>query len=165
MLTFGHGRLTRDELGALLTGAGVECVLDVRRFPGSRTNPAAAQGRVGDLAAELGIAYRHDERLGGRRRLSAEDAARSPDPWWQVAQFRAYAGWTRSEEFREGLAELLADVGHRRTAIMCSEAVWWRCHRRIIADVVLLEHGVAVQHLMHDGALRDHVPSEGARRG
>ena len=165
MLTFGHGRLDREALGELLTRAEVAVVVDVRRFPGSRANPAAAQGQVEDLARELGIGYRHDERLGGRRRLAADDDAASPDSWWRVAQFRAYAAWTRSPEFRAGLDELLADDAARRTAIMCSEAVWWRCHRRIVADVVSIEHGRRVLHLMHDGSLREHPPSEGAQRG
>jgi len=165
MLTFGHGRLGRDELGALLTGAGVERLVDVRRYPGSRANPAASAGQVEDLATTLGIGYRHDERLGGRRRLTADDVARSPDSWWQVTQFRAYAGWTRSPEFRRALDELLSDDGAARTAIMCSEAVWWRCHRRIIADMLVLEHGRTVEHLMHDGSLRTHPPSEAAHPG
>ena len=165
MLTFGHGRLDREALGELLTRAEVAVVVDVRRFPGSRANPAAAQGQVADLARELGIGYRHDERLGGRRRLSVDDDGASPDSWWRVAQFRAYAAWTRSPEFRAGLDELLAEDDAARTAIMCSEAVWWRCHRRIVADVVQLEHDRPVQHLMHDGALREHPPSEAARRG
>jgi uncharacterized protein (DUF488 family) len=163
MLTFGHGRLDREELACLLTGAGVEQLVDVRRFPGSRSNPAAAQGQVEDLARELAITYRHEERLGGRRRLSTEEDASSPDSWWRVAQFRAYAAWTRTPEFRAGLDDLLALDG--TVAIMCSEAVWWRCHRRIVADVLVLEHGRNVQHLMHDGSLREHPPNESARRG
>ncbi|MDQ2624003.1 MAG: DUF488 domain-containing protein [Actinomycetota bacterium] len=169
MLTFGHGRLTRAELGALVTSASVTSIVDVRRFPGSRANPAAAQGEVADLAAEIGIAYRHDERLGGRRRLTADEDASSPDSWWRVAQFRAYAAWTRSPEFRAGLAQLVSDNegapdgGH--VAIMCSEAVWWRCHRRIVADVAQIEHGIAVGHLMHDGSVKEHIPSEAARPG
>lgn len=164
MLTFGHGRLDRDGLGALVTGAGIERIVDVRRFPGSRANPAAAAGQVEDLARELGIDYRHDERLGGRRRLSADDDAASPDAWWRVAQFRAYAAWTRTPEFRAGLADLLADEAAARTAIMCSESVWWRCHRRLVADVVAVEHDRDVEHLMPDGTLRPHPVSEGARR-
>src|SRR5690606_16340554 len=153
MLTFGHGRLDREGLGDLLRKAEIAVVVDVRRFPGSRANPAAARGQIEDLAAELGITYRHDERLGGRRRLSADDDA-SPDAWWRVAQFRAYAAWTRTPEFPAGLDELLAEDAAARTAIMCSEAVWWRCHRRIVADVLTVEHDVEVEHLMHDGSLR-----------
>ncbi|WP_137123443.1 DUF488 domain-containing protein [Segeticoccus rhizosphaerae] len=163
LLTFGHGRLTREELSRLVGGASIELVLDVRRFPGSRSNEAAARGQVPDLLQEIGVAYRWDERLGGRRRLTAAEEAKSPDSWWQVAAFRAYAAWTRSPDFRAAMPDLLADVARARTAVMCSEAVWWRCHRRIISDVVLLGHDVPVHHLMHSGALTPHRPSAGAR--
>lgn len=164
LLTFGHGRLDRDALAALLGGAGVELVIDVRRFPGSRANEAAARGRVPELLAELGVDYRWEERLGGRRRLTAAEDRASADTWWRVEAFRAYAAWTRSADFRAAIPDLLADVRRRRTAVMCSEAVWWRCHRRIIADVVLLGHDVPVSHLMHDGRLVPHSGSEGAVR-
>jgi uncharacterized protein (DUF488 family) len=163
LLTFGHGRLSSAELAALLRGTGVERVVDVRRFPGSRTNEAAAKGAVPALLEEIGIDSRWDERLGGRRQLSAADDERSPDSWWQVKAFRAYAAWTRSDDFRAGMAELLGEVREQRTAVMCSEAVWWRCHRRIIADVAVLAHDVPVEHLMHTGKLTAHRPSDGAR--
>ena len=103
LLTFGHGRLTREELSRLVGGASIELVLDVRRFPGSRSNEAAARGQVPDLLQEIGVAYRWDERLGGRRRLTAAEEAKSPDSWWQVAAFRAYAAWTRSPDFRAAM--------------------------------------------------------------
>jgi len=163
LLTVGHGRLERDELAELLTGAGIEQLVDVRRYPGSRANDAASRGAVEEICAGAGIAYRWDERLGGRRRLTKEEDAATRDPWWRVAQFRAYAAWTRSEEFRAGLEDLRADVARTRTAVMCSEAVWWRCHRRLIADVMLLEHEVEVLDLMHSGQQRPHEPSEGSR--
>lgn len=163
LLTFGHGTLDRAGLAALLEGAGIELVVDVRRFPGSRANAVAARGEVPALLADLGVGYRWDERLGGRRHLSASEDAASPDTWWRVAAFRAYAAWTRSEEFRAAVPELLADVRGARTAVMCSEAVWWRCHRRLIADVLLLGNGVPVSHLLHSGRLAPHVASEGAR--
>lgn len=163
LITLGHGRASAEELTALLTGAGIETLVDVRRFPGSRRNEAAARGQVPELCAESGIAYRWDERLGGRRHLTKDEDAASPDTWWKVAAFRAYAAWTRSPEFAEGIAALLGDVEAGRTAIMCSESVWWRCHRRIITDVMLLQHRVPVAHLMPDGRLREAEPSPGAR--
>lgn len=162
MLTFGHGRLDRQELGRLLTEAEVQRVVDVRRFPGSRANPAAARGEIPDLLADLGIEYRWDARLGGRRALTKAEDEASPDTWWRVAAFRAYAGWTRSPEFRSALPELLAQDDTGVTAVMCSEAVWWRCHRRLIADVVLGEAQRPVWHLMHDGRLMPHELSAGA---
>jgi len=165
VLTFGHGRLGQEELASLLTGAGVEAVVDVRRFPGSRHNPAAAAGAVEGLASGLGLDHRWDARLGGRRRLGAAEAASSPDTWWEVPAFRAYAAWTRGEEFRAALGDLLGGLPGRRTALMCSEAVWWRCHRRIISDVLVLENDVPVRHLMHDGRRVEHPVSAGARIG
>lgn len=165
LLTFGHGRLGGDELGDLVRHAGIRLMVDIRRYPASRTVPAANEGRLRTLLAERGTGYRWDERLGGRRTLTAEERAASPDSWWQVDQFRAYAAWTRSPEFRAGLAELLADVERGGTAVLCSESVWWRCHRRLVADVVSLEHGIQVLHLMPDGRLREHRPSAGARPG
>ncbi len=163
LLTVGHGTLDSDGLGALLDGAGVRRLIDVRRFPGSRNNPAAKRAALERMTAGLGIEYRWDERLGGRRRLEADEP--SPDIWWRVVQFQAYAAWTRGPDFRAGLAELLRDTLSARTAVMCSESVWWRCHRRLIADVVLVEHSAPVLHLMHDGRLTPHSPSEGARVG
>lgn len=162
LLTVGHGTLDRDALGQLLLGAGVRRLVDVRRFPGSRSNPAARREVLEELTAGIGIGYRWDERLGGRRRL--EPGQPDPDPWWRVAQFRAYAAWTRTPDFRAGLADLEQDVRAAATAVMCSESVWWRCHRRLVADVVLAELGVPVLHLMHDGRLTPHGVSEGARR-
>lgn len=163
IVTVGHGRLDADELGALLTGAGVELLVDIRRFPGSRSNPAAARGALPELAEGLGIAYRWEERLGGRRHLTREQDEASPDTWWRVAAFRAYAGWTRSPEFRAAMDELAAEARERTTAVLCSEAVWWRCHRRLVADVAALEHGLEVRDLMHDGRCDLHEPSAGAR--
>ena len=83
LLTVGHGTLSREELAELLRGAGIEQLVDVRRFPGSRTNDAAARGAVEEVCAEAGIGYRWDERLGGRRRLTKDEDAASPDTWWR----------------------------------------------------------------------------------
>lgn len=163
LLTVGHGRLDRDELARLLVDAGVDLLVDIRRFPGSRTNPAAAKGSVPELTREAGIEYRWEEDLGGRRRLSAAERDESPDTWWRVEAFRAYCGWTRSPDFRDALARVVDDARGRHTAVMCSESVWWRCHRRIVADVVVGRHELPVGHLMHNGRITEHIPSEGFR--
>ena len=121
------------------------------------------RGHIEELARELGLGYTWDERLGGRRALSRAEDAASPDTWWRVKAFRAYAAWTRNDAFRAGMSELIAGLARRRTVVMCSESVWWRCHRRIIADVAVATHGVRVVHLMHDGRLVAHELSAGAR--
>lgn len=165
MLTFGHGRLTGEELGTLVTHAGIELVIDVRRFPGSRSNPAAARGAIPRLLGSLGVGYRWEERLGGRRHLGRDEDAASPDTWWRVTAFRAYAAWTRSAPFRAALPQLLEEDHAGPTAVMCAESVWWRCHRRLIADVLTLEFHHDVQHLLPGGRVVPHEPSTGARLG
>ncbi|MDX2355808.1 DUF488 domain-containing protein [Dietzia sp. PP-33] len=163
LLTVGHGRLEREELARLLGGAGVELLVDIRRFPGSRANSAAARGAVPELAAEIGLDYRWESGLGGRRTLTADQRRDSPDTWWRVEAFRAYSAWTRTAEFRTAMERVVGDARRSRTAVMCSESVWWRCHRRIVADVAVTEHGLAVGHLMHTGKITEHSPSEGLR--
>lgn len=161
LLTVGHGTLDRADLTGLLRGAGVELVVDVRRFPGSRRNPDVGRDALRAWLPGEKVAYRWAEDLGGRRRLADPEA--SPDGWWTVEAFRAYAGHTRTPAFADALAELLADAERCRTAVLCSESVWWRCHRRVIADVVVLAHDLDVRHLMPDGRLATHRPSAGAR--
>ena len=173
LLTVGHGTLAAEDLAALLRSAGVRLVVDVRRFPGSRRHPDLARDALAAALPAAGIAYRWEPRLGGRRHLTKDADAASPDRWWRVAAFRAYAGYTRTEEFDAALRDVLADVlGGARgagggapgsVAVMCSESVWWRCHRRLIADVAALVHGVPVDHLMPGGRLSRHEPSAGAR--
>jgi uncharacterized protein (DUF488 family) len=109
---------------------------------------------------EEGIGYRWEQRLGGRRRLPADEPV--ADGWWTVAQFAAYAAHTRTPEFAAALDEVLAEAAGTTVAVMCSEYVWWRCHRRLIADVAVLGRDVPVQHVMPDGRLSPHRPSEGA---
>ena len=160
LLTVGHGPQGREALGGRLAGAGVDVVVDVRRFPGSRNNPDVTRESLEVWLPALGIGYRWDERLGGRRRLPPGEPV--VDDWWTVAQFAAYAAHTRTPEFTAGLAEVLAGAATATVAVMCSESVWWRCHRRLIADVAVLGRGVPVTHLMPDGRLTPHRPSEGA---
>lgn len=157
----GHGTLDKAALVELLTGAEVEALVDIRRYPNSRRNPDVATEAITAWAADAGLDYRWDARLGGRRRLPAD--TEPEDTWWRVKQFAAYAAYTRTAEFGEALDELLAQSRRQRTAMMCSEAVWWRCHRRIVADVAVVKFSTEVFHLMHDGRLRAHPPSEGAR--
>ena len=162
LLTFGHGTAAPDELVGLTTNAGIEQVVDVRRFPGSRRNPGLSNDAMGTWLPEAGVDYLWEPRLGGRRRLPAGQDD-DVDGWWRVAGFRAYAAHMRTEEFRDGLEVLLERMGPAQTAIMCSESLWWRCHRRLVSDAVLLLHGRPVSHLGHDGRLTEHVPPPAAR--
>ncbi len=162
LLTVGHGSDDRGRLAARLLGAGVTRLVDVRRFPGSRTNPDVRREELEHWLPDAGIGYRWDERLGGRRRL-ADGAAE--DSFWRVAQFAAYAAHTRTPEFADALDEVLAAARGDVVAVMCSEYVWWRCHRRLIADVAVVGRGVPVTHLMPDGRLAPHRPEEAAVLG
>jgi uncharacterized protein (DUF488 family) len=161
LLTVGHGTLPAEDFSALLRGAEVELLVDVRSFPGSRTNPQFAREAMERWVPDGGTAYRWERRLGGRRRLPK--GSPSPDTWWRVEAFRAYAAYTRTPEWAAGFDALLSDVARCRVAVCCSEAVWWRCHRRRIADVASLTQPIDVLDLAHDGRLTQHPVAAGAR--
>jgi uncharacterized protein (DUF488 family) len=163
LLTVGHGDATEEQLATLLADAEVRLLVDVRRFPGSRRNPHFARDEMQEWVPEAGVSYRWEQRLGGRRRVPSGE--KGADPWWRVEAFAAYAAYTRTSEFREGMADLLADVEAMtgRVAVMCSESLWWRCHRRLVSDVAVLLHDLDVSHLGHDGKLTAHQPAAGAR--
>jgi uncharacterized protein (DUF488 family) len=163
LLTVGHGPDDRTALAARLRGAGVDLLVDVRRFPGSRSNPDVRREALEEWLPAAGLGYRWEVRLGGRRRLPRDEPV--ADGWWTVAQFAAYAAHTRAPEFTAALDEVLAGAAASTVAVMCSESVWWRCHRRIVADVAVLARGVPVSHVMPDGRLAPHTPSAGAVLG
>ncbi|MER6033935.1 DUF488 domain-containing protein [Streptomyces sp. NPDC001835] len=159
LITFGHSTADRTTLADLLRHAGVASVVDVRTAPGSRRNPDMARQRLAEWMPEADIAYRWEQRLGGWRRPAPD----SPDTVWRNESFRGYAAHTRSPEFVTAMDALMRQAGETRTAVMCSEAVWWRCHRRLIADFAVLARGARVLHLMHDGRLTPHTPTKGVR--
>jgi uncharacterized protein (DUF488 family) len=163
LLTVGHGPDGRERLGARLAGAGVRLVVDVRRFPGSRANPEVAREALTAWLPEVGIGYRWEERMGGRRRLPP--AERVADGWWTVPQFAAYAAHTRTPEFLAAMSGVLGEAAVAPVAVMCSEYLWWRCHRRLIADIAVLSHRMPVQHVMPDGQLAEHNLADGAELG
>ncbi|GIF72172.1 DUF488 domain-containing protein [Asanoa siamensis] len=159
LLTVGHGTLSERDLTGLLDNAGVARVVDVRRFPGSRAHPQFRREALTDWLPAAGVDYRWEERLGGRRPVPPD----SPDVWWQVAAFRGYAAHTRTPEFLDAVDGLLAAATTTTTAVMCAESLWWRCHRRLIADFAVLARGSDVAHIQHDGRTTDHVVAAGAR--
>ncbi|HET7585903.1 MAG TPA: DUF488 domain-containing protein [Gemmatimonadaceae bacterium] len=150
--TIGHSTRSAEEFLRVLIAHGIEVVADVRRFPGSRRLPQFGAPVLEHALAERGIGYVWIPALGGRRR---PDPA-SPNVGWRQPAFRAYADHLASEEFAEGLFELLMIADGARTAIMCAEILWWRCHRRLIADV-LTWLGYSVIHI------RDGEKAEGHR--
>lgn len=160
--TIGHSTHTIAELVALLGQAEVELLVDVRAFPRSRTNPQFNEDTLPGALAAVGIEYRHLASLGGRRHRSRE-ALPSPNTLWRNQSFRNYADYAATDAFRAGLDELKALIGDRRCAIMCSEAVWWRCHRRIITDYLLAE-GISVGHIMGPNNIQAAQLTPGARR-
>ncbi len=149
--TIGHSTRSQEELIGLLKDAGVACLVDVRWFPRSRTNP---QFNSDVLAAALGrasIGYRHMKALGGRR--GAQDLGRpSPNGLWRQDAFRNYADYALSPAFGNALNELSAMTREALCAVMCAEALWWHCHRRIITDY-LLASGDEVLHILGPGKI------------
>jgi uncharacterized protein (DUF488 family) len=160
LLTFGHGTATAGQIVTLLRGAGVQMLVDVRTAPGSRRNPHVARAEIGTWLPEGGVSYRWDRRLGGWRPARPD----SPDTALRNRSFSGYATHMRSPQFLAAVDELLAAAVNERTTIMCAEAVWWRCHRNMIADFVVLARDIPVLHLNHDGTLQRHRPSALARR-
>lgn len=159
LYTVGHGTLDQDALAALLTGAGVERLLDVRRFPGSRRHPHVNRDALERWLPDHGIAYRWEEALGGRRSRSPD----SPHVAIRDPAFRAYADHMATDEFAAALARVVDEAAGVTVAVLCAESVWWRCHRRFVADAATLLHGVEVRHLLHDGRLDLHRVTDGAR--
>lgn len=157
--TFGHGMLTADDIIDLLRASGVSAVADVRRFPGSRRHPHVNREAMEAWLPAVGVAYRWIPALGGRRK---------PDPASRHVglrndQFRAYADHMATDEFSAGLAELDEVAAEAPVAVMCSESVWWRCHRRLLADHLVLVEGTEVEHVFHDGRHSPHPPMPEAR--
>ncbi|MER6563766.1 DUF488 domain-containing protein [Streptomyces sp. NPDC001027] len=159
LFTFGHSTASRAALGELLSGAAVDAVVDVRTAPGSRRDPDLVRERLAQWLPAAGIAYRWERDLGGFRRPEPS----SPDTVWRNDAFRGYAAHTRTPHFLAAMDRLLDQAARTRTAVMCSEAVWWRCHRRLIADFAVVARDVPVLHLMHDGRLTPHSPTPGVR--
>lgn len=160
VLTFGHGTLSSVSIAELLLGAGVRQLVDVRTAPGSRRNPQVSRAELEHWLPDRGVRYRWEPRLGGWRKAAPD----SPDVGLRERAFAGYAAHMRTPEFAAAIDDLLDDAADRHTTVMCSESVWWRCHRRILADYLVLVRGLQVRHLMHDGRLQPHRPTDVVRR-
>ncbi len=160
LTTVGHGTQAAEAFVALLRGADLGGVVDVRTYPGSRRNPQYGREEMKQWLPAAGLDYQWIGELGGRRRpvSGSKHVALRNDA------FRAYADHMETPSFRSGIEELVRLAGGEPTVVMCSESVWWRCHRRLVADHLVLVEGAEVVHLMPDGRLVSHVPTPGVRR-
>jgi uncharacterized protein (DUF488 family) len=158
IFTLGHSTRPIEDLLALLAEHGIETLVDVRRFPASRRHPQFSRDALDASLAGAGIAYIHQPDLGGRRAARPD----SPHTAWRVEAFRGYADHMESPEFREALARLVRRGGEESTAILCAEAVPWRCHRRLIADA-LVARGIEVRHILGPGRAEAHELDPNAR--
>lgn len=160
LFTIGHSTRTIADFVALLRQVDVDVLVDVRSIPRSRAMPQFNIDTLPDSLAAENIHYQHMGSLGGRRHHK-KGAPPSTNTLWRVPAFRNYADYAETAPFRGGLDELLALAGQHRCAIMCAEAVWWRCHRRIISDY-LLARGITVDHIMGLGKLTPATLTPGA---
>ncbi len=147
VFSIGHSTHSFDEFAALLAQENVERIVDVRKLTGSRRFPQFNADALAPALQERGVGYQHIAALGGRRGRSLAKGEPSPNGYWTNDSFRRYADYALTDEFAAGMAELREASLATRCALMCAEAVWWRCHRRIITDYLLLE-GREVRHIL-----------------
>lgn len=156
--TIGHSTRSIDEFIEALASQEIKTLVDVRSFPGSKKFPHFNQQALSKSLAAAGIDYLHLLELGGRRRTRKD----SPNTAWRNSAFRGYADYMETDAFREGIERLLAVAETGRTAIMCAEAVWWRCHRSMISDC-LKSKGVTVTHILSATKTEPHPYTSAAR--
>lgn len=159
LFTIGHSTHPIEEFLALLEQHNIGAIADIRRFPGSRKHPQFNQAELAAALAVVGIEYHWLQALGGRRGKAAE--ASEANRGWRNDSFRNYADYMQTPDFRAGIAELLTLGEQKRSATMCSEGLFWRCHRRLVSDY-LLAQGNLVWNVMPDGKLQPHALTTGA---
>ena len=142
----------------MLLAHGIQVLVDVRSFPGSRRYPQFNRSKLSESLIALGIEYKHEPRLGGRRSPRAD----SHNTAWKNASFRAYADHMETDEFQRGVEDLLELAAEKRVAVMCAEAVWWRCHRSLISDY-LKAAGNRVIHIIDQNKSEEHPFTSAAR--
>jgi uncharacterized protein (DUF488 family) len=156
--TVGHSTRSGEEFVQILRAHEVEVLVDVRTYPGSRRYPQFNKAELADSLNKNRIEYKHEPRLGGRRTPRPD----SHNTAWRNAQFRGYADHMETEEFKNGVRELLELASSKRVAVMCAEAVWWRCHRSLIADY-LKAAGHEVIHIIDEQKTEEHPFTSAAR--
>ena len=149
--TIGHSTLSIEDFIGKLKSFEIQLLADVRSYPGSRRYPHFNREKLNPSLADAGIRYEHFSELGGRRRARPD----SLNIAWRNESFRGYADYMETNEFRAGIDRLLNIATTQRTAIMCSEAVWWRCHRSLISDYLKVK-GIEVNHIMSIGKAEPH---------
>ena len=157
-MTVGHSVLTLEAFVALVRAHDVTAIADVRRIPASRRHPHFSREALRASLPARGLAYEHFAALGGRRQPRPD----SPHGGWRHPSFRAYADHMETPEFEEALEALVAYAGPALVAIMCAEAQWWRCHRRLIADALVVRQ-IEVHHIMAAGRAAAHELTPFAR--
>jgi uncharacterized protein (DUF488 family) len=157
--TIGHSTRKIDIFIPLLQENGIKLLADVRMYPGSKRYPQFGREALAKSLSEAGIRYEHFPELGGRRKAKPD----SKNTAWRNEMFRGYADYMETEDFQKGIARLV-DLADRTgaTAIMCAEAVWWRCHRSLISDY-LKARGVEVLHILDDNKVEPHPFTSAAR--
>lgn len=156
--TVGHSNRSIEQFIELLTAQNIQLLADVRRFPGSRRLPHFGQENLSKSLASIGIDYVHFPELGGRRKALPN----SPNSAWRNEAFRGYADFMMTSEFRAGIDRLLKFAREKRTAIMCAEALWWQCHRSLIADY-LKAAGHTVINILAPNKIEEHPFTSAAR--
>jgi uncharacterized protein (DUF488 family) len=156
--TVGHSTRSGEEFGEILKAHGIEVLVDVRTYPGSRRYPQFNKDALDEWLSGLKIKYKHQPNLGGRRTPRPD----SHNTAWRNAQFRGYADHMETDAFKNGVRELLELAATRRVAIMCAEAVWWRCHRSLISDYLKAE-GHKVIHILDEKKTEEHPFTSAAR--
>ncbi len=161
LLTTGHGTASQPDLGERIRAAGIALLADIRTVPKSRRFPHVWREQLERwVPADTGCAYQWLPELGGFRRTKPD----SVNTALRNTSFRGYADYMETQAFQTALHALIERASRERTAVMCSETLWWRCHRRLVADAAVLLYGADVRHLGPDGKLREHVLTAGVRR-
>ncbi len=158
IFTIGHSNLAIDAFLHLLSAHHIKALVDIRRFPGSKKHPYFGRDALAAALQKVGMEYLWLETLGGRRGKLLDQ---SPNNGLRNASFRNYADYMDTRDFQQGIRDLLESARKKRTAIMCAEALYWRCHRRLVSDF-LVANGVTVEHIMTSGTVRRHQLTGGA---